>query len=568
MWVNIIFMYLCKTRYLSIIFVFACLIIVFDIIYIIATGRSGVVTYHGQKTRESDKLSRNSSLNVKQGILARDETWSGEVFVENGVVVPPNITLTVEPGTIIKFQEGGDYKSGKKGAILVVRGTIKAIGAPQRQIWFTSNAARPVHGDWSGIEIYNSRDSVFDYVIVEYGGIGIMQDTSSVTVSNSIIRWNSTEGLYAEKSEPIIINNTLYQNGYHEIALEHKNVNTIIKNNKFGPGISGIMVMDSRANIEGNYFDDYLTDIITLTNGIASINNNRFEKPTGQDSTIIQSQTGDNQLSEHGNDYEGAGSIKPVYNYNATVKIPAVNIPSTDSDLRSKYVFDTQDSTRRIVKSFKKGFIWALGYANGYLWQLGGSTIDKIDPDSGEHKTIKFPVGILNRPRGLVYDGEFFWTTDFEQLKVFSFKVINDNVEFYISFDIPEKNEGGLSGIATDGTYIYLPSRHGKYLYKMSKDGRLLEKMPQPYEGPLVWTGQDFWSTGGPRGLVRRDINGNILGSIYPPAVGILDLAWDDKYLWVVTRSNEIWKDEKLFKIEILDDSVGGMLSGGKDAPL
>ncbi|MBS3788932.1 DUF1080 domain-containing protein, partial [Candidatus Bipolaricaulota bacterium] len=160
----------------------------------------------------------------KGGPLSSDETWSGEIHVITPVVVPKGVTLTIEPGTIVKFQHYRGYKEiGKRGGLAVNGGTVKAIGTPNEQIWFTSDANEPINGDWQGISLVNSRDSIFDYVIVEYAQIGIEQFDSEVTVSNSIIRWNNSEGLYAERSNPVFKNNTIYSNAYHEIALEQYN---------------------------------------------------------------------------------------------------------------------------------------------------------------------------------------------------------------------------------------------------------------------------------------------------------------------------------------------------------
>jgi len=148
----------------------------------------------------------------KGGPLSSNETWSGEIHVITPVVVPKGVTLTIEPGTVVKFQSYRGYKEiGRGGGLAVDGGTVKAIGTPDEQIWFTSDAEKPINGDWHGISLVNSKDSVFDYVIVEYAQIGIEQFDSEVTVSKSIIRWNNSEGLYAERSKPVFKNNTIYR---------------------------------------------------------------------------------------------------------------------------------------------------------------------------------------------------------------------------------------------------------------------------------------------------------------------------------------------------------------------
>ena len=80
--------------------------------------------------------------------------------------------------------------------------------------------------------------------------------------------------------------------------------------------------------------------------------------------------------------------------------------------------------------------------------------------------------------------------------------------------------------------------------------------MPHASPGPLLWTGNYFWTIGGPRGLVKLSKDWKVFGSIYPPAEGVWAMAWDGKYLWCLMRTSEMWDDPKIYKVEILDDSL------------
>ncbi|MFX0141536.1 MAG: right-handed parallel beta-helix repeat-containing protein, partial [Candidatus Hodarchaeota archaeon] len=202
-------------------------------------------------------------LEIKNETVSTNETWSGNILVTRSITVSKGATLTILPGTVVKFKHYRGYKYPDARLSLFVAGTIKAQGTPSQQIWFTSDAEPPINGDWDGIYMNGTTDSIFNYTIVEYGLVGIVQFYSESVVANSIVRWVNTEGLYAEYSKVEYVNNTLYGNGYHEIALEQFNNATVI-NNIFKNGSVAFHSENSEAYLKGNYFANYSGDIVSI----------------------------------------------------------------------------------------------------------------------------------------------------------------------------------------------------------------------------------------------------------------------------------------------------------------
>ncbi|HHS97129.1 MAG TPA: hypothetical protein ENK08_04410, partial [Chloroflexi bacterium] len=227
---------------------------------------------------------------ARSGPLAHDETWSGEVLVTDTVVVPEGVTLTVAPGTTVRFRHYRGYREGKVG-LVVEGGTLLAVGTPQAQIWFTSDAPDPINGDWAGVSIYHSDDTRLDYVIVEYGEIGVEQFFSQADVTHSILRWNNSEGLYAEMSRATFAANTIYGNAYHAIALENFNEHIDIKDNLIlGDGHQSVHVENTDALVEGNYFKNFDVSeaapervISLMGQAHAVVRHNKFEIYGGDD---------------------------------------------------------------------------------------------------------------------------------------------------------------------------------------------------------------------------------------------------------------------------------------------
>lgn len=549
----------------KIIFIFLSLVLIFIIIFII-----GFI--------QQEKGPNVISNTVRSGIISSDEIWSGEILVTESVIVPTNVTLSIEPGTIVKFKHYRGYKEPwKKTSLSVEGGTLKAVGTPEKQIWFTSDASGPINGDWGGISLLNTDDSEFNYVIVEFGEIGIVQLDSSVPVKNSIVRWSNSEGLYAERSKSIFINNTLYNNGYHEIALEQYNEDVQILNNIFknGKGLHWAIHNEKTSSvIEGNFFSGYTEMVITA--GMESsiiVKNNKFANLSGMAAKKpIEVYDGSTAEIENNNFENDSISVEiPVFDYQDKKNYELGYVPG---DLEDKYLYIySDDETRKIIKKIGKGlgFGWALVYADGYLWRfsIGSGEVGKgldfirINPETKE--VVRFGTNEIMNPRGLAYDGEFFYVNDFSLLKIFKFKlkekaVAGDFIEIIDSFDIPEKELGGTMGLTSDGEFLYHKSRDGSKLYKLNNKGDLVGEIK--FDNPtamqcLVFTGEYFWTCGGcEKGLCKFTKNGKLAGEIYPPAKDTWALAYNGKYLWSIQRTSETWDDPKIYKIQILDDSI------------
>lgn len=530
------------------------------LVVLAALGAGGYFVYLNYFQSE-EKTTTKVGETEKCGELKKDETWSGNINVTCNVTVPEGIVLSIEAGSVVKFKYDRDYKTFDRAGLEVNGGTIKALGKKDKQIWFTSDAKDPINGDWWGIGINNSKDSKFDYVIVEFGEMGIEQFDSSVPVTNSIIRWINAEGLYAERSSPVFKNNTLYQNGYHDIALEQYNKNVQILNNVFKGGRYSIHHEKTTSHIEGNYFTNYSEEVISAgMESSITVKKNKFEKV---DKEKVFSIDPNSKAKISGSDFGSSGVAIPKFDYKDIKKHELGYTPGDTKD-KFPYVYDDVDKTRKVVKKIGKdlSFGWALVYANDYLWRFSlgsgevGESLDfiRVNPKSGKYE--RFGNNTIMNPRGLTWDGEYFWVNDFSLLKIYKFKLDGNFIKIVGSFDIPDKERGGTNGLTSDGEFLYLRSRYGSKVYKLDKSGKVVDSIEME-GGTFVWTGKHFWVAGGcDKGICKYTKEGKLVGEIYPAAEGTWGIAWDGKYLWTLQRTCELWNDPKMYQIEILDDSL------------
>ncbi len=148
----------------------------------------------------SVSLTTIAQTSISGGIYS-NATWTklnSPYIVTDTVVVFPGVTLTIEPGVEVRFNND---------IILECRqAKIVAIGSLNDPIKFTSNALNPTAGIWSGIHVNGgSMIPVFDFCTFDYAKMaiynhhlaGTQNTTAEVRVSNSIFT-NNISGAYCE----------------------------------------------------------------------------------------------------------------------------------------------------------------------------------------------------------------------------------------------------------------------------------------------------------------------------------------------------------------------------------
>jgi hypothetical protein len=130
-----------------------------------------------------------ASTDISGNIINTNWTAANSPYIiKSQVEVAPGATLTIGPGTVVKFQ---------KGTGLTVRGTLKIRGDSRNLVVLTSAEATTSRGDWTGITFTDeSADAQFtsagNYTggsIVEYAVIahstGVTLDNASPYIANS-----------------------------------------------------------------------------------------------------------------------------------------------------------------------------------------------------------------------------------------------------------------------------------------------------------------------------------------------------------------------------------------------
>lgn len=151
--------------------------------------------------------SPGSVVEVTYGIIDKDSLLSsrfvyhiiGDIYVSGTDGADGITTLTIEPGTELKFDKGRHLTVGYSGK---GPGILDAQGTADNHIRFTSLQDQPAPGDWKGIRLYDSDStsaSVVRFCDVDYAGselAALYISGDAAIVENSIIKHSLQHGIY------------------------------------------------------------------------------------------------------------------------------------------------------------------------------------------------------------------------------------------------------------------------------------------------------------------------------------------------------------------------------------
>ncbi len=241
-------------------------------------GADGAALNGTPKARNSRNyyISQTNSLTVSKTLTKAGSPY----FVDgNGLTISAGVTLTIEPGAVIKFGPNAGYPS------MNVSGRIQALGTTAEPIVFTSfyddvyggnldgTSTAPQAGDWRTILVNGSPDaSTFEHALFRYGG-GLVSgwgpppeganSTLSIMAGNFAVRhavfeYSGTNGLTLLRSSGEVSDSVFRENiGVHASGPYGLIVGggaVVVRTNRFEHNSNGLAAYDGPHQVLGNAF--------------------------------------------------------------------------------------------------------------------------------------------------------------------------------------------------------------------------------------------------------------------------------------------------------------------------
>jgi plastocyanin len=187
-------------------------------------------------------------LRVANVTIDGDTVWQGDVEVTGTVLVRRGATLSIRPGTTVRFVRTDSNGDGIGDGEIRVLGRLVAHGTKGKPVRFRSASKRPRPGDWSYLLVFASAgETSLRHAIVEDAFSGLQVHFSRARVTDSVFR-NNREGIRFGRAELVIENNEITKNRY---GIRHTRLegSILIRYNAIYGNHVGIFLVPSNQNI-------------------------------------------------------------------------------------------------------------------------------------------------------------------------------------------------------------------------------------------------------------------------------------------------------------------------------
>lgn len=180
-------------------------------------------------------------------VITHDTVWQGEIIIQGVISVKRGVTLTIRPGTMVRFKKIDRDKNEIGDGEILVEGRLIARGTAGSKILFTSAEKKPAANDWSYVQfLASNRGNVIEHCRFEYAFAGVMIHYAEVKISDSVFQ-NNNRGVHYNTADLNIDHCTFVENriGIRFMRFEG---NVLITNNDISRNDIGVLFVRQHVN--------------------------------------------------------------------------------------------------------------------------------------------------------------------------------------------------------------------------------------------------------------------------------------------------------------------------------
>lgn len=189
---------------------------------------------------------------IKNKTLTQDLVLKGTVLIEGALIVPRQMTLRIEPGTVIRFMPATTDRSS--GSVQIA-GRLLAQGTAAKPILLTAAYSDAHAGDWDGIRIISSKKkNILSFCHIDGAVTGISARESKLTIKGGSIS-QCRDGMALIESTVVISNGLMLKRCDRGIVMQRGTVviyDATVRENRLGLSAEQSSVTVQRSSISHN----------------------------------------------------------------------------------------------------------------------------------------------------------------------------------------------------------------------------------------------------------------------------------------------------------------------------
>lgn len=196
------------------------------------------------------------------GAIVENTRWTiadSPYLVVQNVRVNEGVTLTIEPGVVVKNEKNSDGYYGSKFRI-EIEGTLVAKGSEEKRIVFTSNSPEPEPGDWEGILFSESASAISYEVLSSDSTQSSLEELPGVGPTIEYVSGNEFKAVQSPTEKYYNSGPFLTGSVFQYVTIEY--ADTAIYAKEARPNIDHVIIRNNNTGFYGDSTSSNITKVV------------------------------------------------------------------------------------------------------------------------------------------------------------------------------------------------------------------------------------------------------------------------------------------------------------------